>query len=121
MAEAFFNKYSKQNHAESAALIKPQDKMHALVVRAMEERGINISNNKSKMISKDMVNEADLIVLMSKNLADYAKLISKRIEIWDIPDVIAKETDEHLYLEFIKTREIIEGKVRELINILEDT
>lgn len=114
MAEAFFNKYSKKNKAESAALIKPQDKMHVLVIRAMEEKGVDISNNKSKKVSDDMIKEADIIILMNPVLKEFIKL-NKKIEVWNIPDVIAKETDEHLYPEFVKARDVIENKVKELI------
>ncbi len=46
MAEAFFNTYAKKHHSESAALHTPQNNMHALVVRAMKEKGIEISHYK---------------------------------------------------------------------------
>jgi arsenate reductase (thioredoxin) len=114
MAEAFFNKYSKQDKAQSAALIKAQEKMHELVVRAMAEKGINVRNNKSKMVTKIMIEEADIVVLMNPDLKSLYKF-NKKIEIWHIPDVVADEDDEGAYPQFIKVRDIIEEKVRELI------
>lgn len=114
VAEAFFNKYS-EHKAESAALIKPQDKMHSLVVRAMKEKGIDISQNKSKATTIKMVDEADLIILMDSSLEFYLP-IKKDMEIWDIQDVIARENEESKYKEFVEVRDKIEKKVKELID-----
>lgn len=114
MAEAFFNKYTKKSIAKSAALIKPQEKMHALVVRAMEVKGIDISNNISKIINQQMVDRADLVVLFESELKRNFKF-NKKIEVWNVPDVVAKEKDERLYIEFVKVRDMIEEKVKELL------
>ncbi len=114
MAEAFFNEYSKTHKAESAAVVKPQEKMHKLVVRAMKERGIDISKNISKKVTKKMINESDRIILMNPDLENLIK-INKKVEIWNIPDVIATEDDEYIYPKFIKIRDMIERKVKELL------
>ncbi|MBI2449023.1 hypothetical protein HYV49_01880 [Candidatus Pacearchaeota archaeon] len=125
IAEAYFNFYSKKHKAQSAALIKPQDKMHKLVVRAMHENGINIKENKSKKVTKEMLQNADVIILMNSELNEYVENLKKhfkpnvKIETWNIPDVIAKETDEHLYPEFVKARDIIKKKVKELVKRLD--
>lgn len=120
MAEVFFNKYSKKNVAESAALIKPQEKMNALVVRAMKEEGLDISKNISKKVTQNMLDHADILILMNPSLKEYLKE-NKPIEVWEIPDIVAKETDEHLYPEFVKARDIIESKVKKLVKRLEIT
>lgn len=114
MAEAFFNKYSKAHKAKSAAIIKPQERMHKLVVRAMAEKGIDITDNKSKKITKKMIEEADIVILVNPDLKNLVK-IAKKVEVWNIQDVIAKEDDEHIYLEFTKVRDMVEGKVKELL------
>ena len=125
MAEAFFNKYSKNHKAKSAALVKSQEKMHALVIRAMKERGIDISKNISKKITEEMLVAADMIVLMNKNLKMHIEELKKhikpnaKIEIWDIPDIVAKETDEYLYPEFCRIRDITEEKIKKLLNKIE--
>ena len=115
IAEAFFNKYSKNNKAESAALIKPQERMHKLVIKAMKEKGIDITTNKSKIINKEMIDKADLVILMNPYLKKFLNT-GKKIEIWSIPDVIASEEEKEKYEEFISIRDIIENKVKELIN-----
>lgn len=117
MAEAFFNQYAKHSKAESAALHAPQNNMHALVVRAMQEKGIDISKKRSKKITQEIINRAGLIVLMHSDLKSYLNT-EKPIEVWDIPDLIIGEKDEHLYPEVIKRRDNIEKKVEELITRL---
>lgn len=121
IAEAFFNFYSRKNTAGSAALVKPQDKMHALVVRTMKEEGIDISDKTSKMVSKEIIENVDVIIFMNSNLKEHLESIkpylkeNAKIQFWEIPDIVAKETDEHLYPEFVKTRNIIKEKVKELV------
>ena len=122
MAEGFFNCYSKKHKAYSAALVSPQDKMHRLIVNAMKEEAIDISNNKSKMVSNEMLIAADIIIFMSKDLQEHLNYIREdaksdaKIMVWDIPDIHAKETDDHLYPDFIKAKDIIKKKVLELIS-----
>ncbi len=124
MAEVFFNKYSKVHKAKSAAIIKPQEKMHKLVVRAMAEIGIDISKDISKKVTEKMIDEADVVILMNKNLKKHLKNIrdnlkkNVKVEFWEIPDVVAKETDNHLYQNFVNIREIIMYKVLYLIKKL---
>ena len=88
--------------------------MHKLVVRAMAEKGIDITDNKSKKITKKMIEEADIVILVNPDLKNLVK-IAKKVEVWNIQDVIAKEDDEHIYLEFTKVRDMVEGKVKELL------
>jgi len=122
MAEAFFNNLSNKHKAKSAALEETQDHMHRLVVKAMAEEGIDISKYISKIATNNLLENADFIIFMNKDLEKYLDnikpIIKKNIklEFWDIPDVIAKETDDHLYPKFVKARNIIKSKVIDLIN-----
>jgi arsenate reductase len=49
MAEAFFNRYAHENELAESAGIEPGD-LNQYVVRAMEEKGFDISGNKTKCI-----------------------------------------------------------------------
>ena len=122
MAETFFNKYSQNDKAISAGLEETQPRMHKFVINAMKEENIDITNNISKLATKEMLKNSDLIILMSKNLSSHLDFIksntSAKIEIWDIPDIHASESDNHLYPEFQKAREIIKDKVLTLTNNL---
>ena len=67
MAEAFANKYGKDKFIASSAGNKPADKVNQVVVEAMREKGIDISTNKPKLLTFQMVQGADLIVTMGCN------------------------------------------------------
>jgi len=67
MAEAFANKYGKDRFVVSSAGNKPADKVNAVVVEVMKEKGIDISMSKPKLITFQMTQDADLIVTMGCN------------------------------------------------------
>ncbi len=67
MAEAFAKKYGENKFIASSAGNKPADEVNPLVVEVMKEKGIDISQNKPKLISFQMANESDLIVTMGCN------------------------------------------------------
>jgi len=117
MAEGFFNFYSKKDGAVSAALDKSYDDMHKLVVRAMKEKEIDISKNKSKLLDKNMLERADIIVVMNPDLLPLVKT-NKKIVVWNIEDFKAGE-EESNYSGFVKLRDEIERKVIGLIRDME--
>jgi arsenate reductase len=64
IAEAFGKYYGKDKLIISSAGNKPSGKVNPIVVQAMNEKGIDISQNKPKLITAQMATEADLIVTM---------------------------------------------------------
>jgi arsenate reductase len=64
MAEAFANYFGKGKLIASSAGNRPADKVNPVVVEAMKDRGIDISNNGPKLITYQMGQDADLIVTM---------------------------------------------------------
>jgi len=64
MAEAFANKYGKDKFIISSAGNKPADKVNPVVVEALNEKGIDISMNRPKLLTFQMVQDVDLIVTM---------------------------------------------------------
>jgi arsenate reductase (thioredoxin) len=67
MAAAFASKYGKDKFIVSSAGNKPAEKINPDVVQVMHEKGIDISNNKPKLITFEMAQESDLIVTMGCN------------------------------------------------------
>jgi len=67
MAEAFAKKYGQKIFIASSAGNKPADRVNPTVVEVMKENGIDISNNKPKLITFQMANDSDLIVTMGCN------------------------------------------------------
>jgi arsenate reductase (thioredoxin) len=67
IAEAFANKYGKNQVIASSAGNKPAENVNPIVVEAMKEKGIDISTNKPKLLTYQMAQDADLIVTMGCN------------------------------------------------------
>jgi len=64
MAEAFFNKLAGGKAQALSAGTQPAAEVNPVVVKAMREAGINISGNKPKMLTMDMVNKAEKMITM---------------------------------------------------------
>lgn len=64
MAEAFFNQMAKGKAQAISAGTQPGDTVNPVVVQAMQEVGIDISGNKPKMLTLEMVEKADRMFTM---------------------------------------------------------
>ncbi len=111
MAEGFFKKYAPKGFKVQSAGTKPVSQINPIVVEAMREVGIDISNQKSKELTDEMIRSSDPIVnmgCMDKNFCP-TLFLPKVIE-WNLPDPKGKSIE--------KVREIrdeIEERVKELV------
>jgi arsenate reductase len=64
MAEAFFNELARGQALGISAGTQPTDKVNPMVAEAMKEVGIDISNNKPKLLTIDMIDSADRMISM---------------------------------------------------------
>jgi arsenate reductase len=64
MAEAFFNKLAGGKAQALSAGTQPANEVNPVVVEAMREAGINISGNKPKMLTMDMVEKTERMITM---------------------------------------------------------
>lgn len=88
MAEAFFNQMAKGKAQALSAGTQPSDKVNPVVVEALKEVGIDISHNKPKKLTADMVEAADRMITMGCG-DDAAGLCPARIietEDWELDD-----------------------------------
>jgi protein-tyrosine-phosphatase len=67
MAEAFAKKYGENKVIATSAGNKPANEVNPVVVEAMKEIGIDISNNKPKLLTFQTTQDADFIVTMGCN------------------------------------------------------
>ena len=110
MAEGFFKKYAPEEFVPSSAGTKPISQINPLVIQVMEEVGIDVSKQKPKDLSEDMMRNSDKIInmgCMDKNFCP-TLFIPKVID-WGIEDPKGKSIE--------KVREIrdeIERRVKEL-------
>jgi arsenate reductase len=110
MAEAFFNKFSKAGKAISAG-IEPDEKVHPQTIQTMKEVGIDVSKQKTKLLTDELMEKSDKIIVMDSDLVKYIpkKYLSK-LENWEIDKVLGKSLEE-----VNKIRDKIEAKVKRSI------
>lgn len=111
MAEAFANKYGKDRLVASSAGVMLGDGVNPLVVEVMKEKGIDISMNKPKLLTTQMIEDADLAITMGCSVEKFcpAPLLKKVVD-WGLEDPKGKPIE--------KVREIrdeIERRVLALI------
>jgi len=75
----------------SSAGTFPASHVNPFVVQAMEEEGIDISENKPKLLTEEIIEKAQFVVLTDAALEDrlpknLRKKIGKKLVIWSIPD-----------------------------------
>ena len=112
MAEGFAKHYSNGKVEAISGGTMPSNEVNPIVIQVMAEKGIDISKNKPKLITTQMVQEADTIIVMGCSAQGFcpAPLLGKLAD-WNIEDPKGKPLE--------KVREIrdeIEEKVRKLIN-----
>jgi protein-tyrosine-phosphatase len=118
MAEAFFNRYSKRHTSESAGLVLDIDYIDKRVIRAMKEIDFDLSDKKPKKVTKEMIDNADQVIIVSQDLKQYYTWKKKPI-IWNIYDIIRNENGEVPYQQFLDIRERVKTKIEELVKKLE--
>ncbi len=94
MAEAIFNKLKPSGFQAVSAGTKPAKEVNPLVVQVLSEIGIDASSNRPKSISPNMIAEAERIITMGCEAADFcpARFLPK-VEDWEIEDAKGKSLD----------------------------
>lgn len=108
MAEAFFNQMAKGKARAISAGSQPDDKVNPTVVAAMREAGIEISQNKPKLLSPDMMEGIEKAITMGCENA--CPLTTVETLDWALEDPKDKSNE--------KVREIrdeIKSRVRKLV------
>lgn len=83
----------------SSAGTFPATQTNARVVQAMAEDGIDVSQNKPKQLTEQMIDAADVVVLTDALLGqaipgNLRKRMKKKIVEWSIPDPQGKDIEE---------------------------
>lgn len=110
MAEAFFNYLSKNAKAISAG-IKPDKKIHPWTIKVMKEVGIDVTQQKPKLLTENMLNKADKIVVMDFSiLKNIPSQYLSKVEKWRIEKLKGKPVRR-----IRKIRDQIKERVERLI------
>jgi protein-tyrosine-phosphatase len=115
MAEAFFQKYAPEDYEATSGGTDPRGALNPLAVEVMKEIGIDMSKQKGKAISEDMIRHCTTAInmgCMEKSNCP-TTLYPKMID-WNIEDPKDKPIEK-----FREVRDKIEHKVMELVAQLE--
>ena len=114
IAEGFFRKYAPDGFVAASAGTKPVDNLNPIAVEAMKEVGIDISQQKSKLISNEMIDESESVVNMGcMDKESCPALFVEDIADWGIEDPKGKSIEQVRII-----RDTIESKVKELVTKL---
>lgn len=117
MAEAFYNHLTGTNDATSAGVdlensVKGNDPtVPDLVVLVMKEVGIDVSTKRRDVLTKEMVDRADkIVVITDQPMPEYVEQSSK-VERWlHIPDAVRTPIEFHRTV-----RDLVREAVQKLI------
>ena len=119
IAEGFFKKYAGRSIACSSAGTLPADRVNPDAIAVMKQVGIDISTNKPKVLTSEMLDHASMIINMGciDNDSCPAALLksSKAMEDWGIEDPAGKPIEN-----MREIRDQIERKVVNLIRQLSE-
>ena len=107
MADGIANEYLKDHLITSAGTLP--EPVNPNAINALNEIGIDISNNKSKKIDIDKLNDFDLVISLCGDAKDKCPVINSNKHIhWDIPDPAKfKGSEDQIRSEFSRIRDII--------------
>jgi protein-tyrosine-phosphatase len=112
IAEAFFNKFAPEDWVAVSAGLTPAERVNRNAVLLMLEEGIDISHKKPQIMTRELQENANLVVIVcSGSLCPVA--YATPVEEWNIPDPATMPLNEAR-----KVRDIIKQKVLELIENL---
>ena len=113
MAEAFFNELARGRAKAVSAGTNPAQSVAPDVVQAMKEVGIDISNNRPKPLTEEMLAQADRMVTMGCGAEGVCPVSFVPTEDWALEDPKGKSLEQ-----VRKIRDEIKTKVAKM---LEDT
>ena len=113
MAEAFFNKMAKGKAVAISAGTDPAAQVNPVVIEAMREAGIDISHQKPKMLTFEMLQDAERVITMGCSVEEVCPATFIPTEDWELDDPQGKALAE-----VRRIRDRIKAKVEELVKEL---
>jgi protein-tyrosine-phosphatase len=110
MAEGFFKKYAPEGFVPASAGTKPISQIDPLAIQVMNEIGIDISKQKPKDLSEDMMRNSDKIINMGCMDNNFCPtLFIPKVIDWGIEDPKGKQIEQ-----VREIRDEIERRIKEL-------
>ena len=110
MVEGFFKKYAPEGFVPASAGTKPISQIDPLAIQVMNEIGIDISKQKPKDLSEDMMRNSDKIINMGCMDNNFCPtLFIPKVIDWGIEDPKGKQIEQ-----VREIRDEIERRIKEL-------
>ena len=110
MAEGFFKKYAPEGFVPASAGTKPISQIDPLAIQVMNDIGIDISKQKPKDLSEDMMRNSDKIINMGCMDNNFCPtLFIPKVIDWGIEDPKGKQIEQ-----VREIRDEIERRIKEL-------
>ena len=94
MAEAFFNNMAQNKAIAYSAGTLPANKVDQMVIKVMQEVGIDISDKKPKMLTQLMLDNADKVITMGCGVERACPARWIESEDWGLSDPKGKPIEE---------------------------
>jgi arsenate reductase len=122
MAEAFARHYGQGRVEASSAGIEPRG-LHPFTVKAMKEKGMDVSRQQSKAVTDEMLRAADVVITVCGHADDRCPALPTDVRKlhWPIEDpaVFSGRAPEEVLAAFRRARDDLESRVRDLLSFLE--
>jgi arsenate reductase len=114
MSQALFGQAANGKHTAQSAGTTPAQRVHPEVIEVMREVGIDLSDRRPQLLTRERAEQADIVVTMG--CGDQCPFIpGKRYIDWELPDPSGQP------IEAVRlTRDEIQRRVTQLIAELED-
>ena len=106
MAEAFFNHFAGKKASASSAGTQPASEINPTVVQVMREAGLDISHKMPKLLTLEMMENADRVITMGCGAEKVCPASFVPTEDWQIEDPEGKPIEKVRQI-----RDIIRNKV----------
>ena len=113
IAEAFFNQLTKGKAVAISAGTQPAAQINSTAVTAMREVGMEIGDQKPKLLTLEMLEGAERVITMGCNTAEVCPASFVPTEDWDLDDPDGKPVEEVRQI-----RDKIKARVEELVERL---
>jgi protein-tyrosine-phosphatase len=110
MAEAFFNHMSKGKALAFSAGTMPSDRVDPVVIEVMKELDIDISGNKPRQLTAEMLKDAKRVITMGCSTEGVCPATLVDTEDWGLPDPKGKSKEE-----VRKIRDEIKSRVSKMV------
>jgi protein-tyrosine-phosphatase len=110
MAEAFFNSMARNGEIAISAGTQPAEQINPAVVKVMHEVNLDISNQKPKLLTLEMLEDADRVITMGCNVEEVCPASFVHTEDWELADPSGRSVEDVRQI-----RDEVNEKVEELV------